>query len=208
MTQADLPVFTARLIELGEVLDASLSETKLLMYFEALSDFELLDVIAAIRTAVKTCKFMPRPSELRALLAGNPEDRTEAAWILFKKATWRIGAYESLVIADPVLAETILAIFGSWPGACESSFSDEMWAAKRKEFGRVFSVFAQRGLTGPRHLRGLTEGANDGIAEWQQYTRFSLLEGDAIKRLSTSDAARYLLPAQTPDAAHLLGEPG
>lgn len=184
--------FRRRLITLAELFDLKLAPTRQALYFEALRDLPFEDVAKALNQAAKSCTFFPRLAELRAFAVGDAEDRVEAAWMIFRAALGRVGAYSSLAVADPVLGETITAVFQSWPEACASELTPEMWSSKRKEFGRVYRVINQRQLVGPRYLPGICERQNAGKLDWQRFIPVALLEGDgAIRRLSEGDADTY-----------------
>jgi hypothetical protein len=202
MTAADLPAFTANLIGLQELLGGPpLSETRLALYCDAVSDLPLDTLLPAIREAARTSTFFPKPAELRALAQGDTADGVERGWLLFRKAMRHIGAYASIATVDPALGAAIEAIFGSWPEACAAELSPEMWTAKRKEFERVYRVFGQRGLPGARYLPGLIEQQNGGRAEWRQYTTLAVIGATAIERLQGARAAEYLaqLAASSPE---------
>jgi len=157
MNVEDFGRFVERLVALGELFDAPLSPGKQLLYFEALRDLELNGVIGGFTTAARACKFFPKPVELRAFVVGDNADHTEAAWQEWKRLAGQIGAYRSVAFDDPAIADTIVAVFGSWDQACAYDESPEMWVAKRKEFDRVYRIMRQRGLNGPKRLAGLTE---------------------------------------------------
>jgi hypothetical protein len=207
MDISDSGEFTRRLIALGEVFDANLTPVKQALYFEALRDIPFEAVARSLNLAVKACTFMPKPAELRKLAIGDAEDRVETAWLSFRRALTSAGGYTSVVIADPALAETIVALFGSWPQACEAEFSPEMWAAKRKEFGRVYRVMADRGLVGGRYLPGIVEYHNRGRAEWMRYVAVAAIAGLDVKALSADEAeqARAALAAQASGLTQIAG---
>jgi len=158
MIRADSQPFLERLIGLSEVFRAPLSPAAQQMYFEAVQDLPLSPVLAALNTLARTAKFLPKPADIRALVEGDAETRIEQAWLTWRTAARRIGSYRPVVTADPVLAETLTAVFGGWAQACGADYSAEMWASKRKEFGRVYQVLAGRDLRGPRELPGLAPG--------------------------------------------------
>lgn len=198
MTNRDAGEFLGRLVGLSELYGAKFSEAKGSLYFEALKDLPLEQVIGAMNQAVKTCTFMPKPAEIRTLAIGDTEDRAEGAWMLLRKAMGQVGSYRSLIVDDPVLAEAIVAVFGSWPQACLTDLSPEMWASKRKEFGRVYRVIADRGLLGGRYLAGICEQQNGGKREWLQYTPVARLLGSGeVEALSLEDAERLKLAMAT-----------
>lgn len=184
MTATDAKAFSAAMGALGEAYGESISELRALTYFDALSDLAIEDVLIAVRSLVRTSQFFPRPIAIREAVHGRPDDLTETAWLAWRHAARRIGGSASIVVADPVLAATLLAIFGSWPKACYADFSPEMWAAKRKEFDRVYHVFAGRGLTGRRYLPGLEEEQNNGLAA---YTTIGYLEGLSARALTARE---------------------
>lgn len=169
MTFEEFEIFSARLVELGEVFDVKLTESKLLLYFQALQDLPLDAVQHAIIDALRTQKFFPRPAELRACAVGDNEDVAEHAWMEYKKLARRVGGYMSPEM-DATLADTLTAVFGGWQQACWTELSPEMWTAKRKEFGRVYRVLTHRGVGhDPKRLVGFCEEQN-GIAPTDQKT--------------------------------------
>lgn len=158
MTPTDYQPLLERLIGLSEVFRVPLSPAAQALYVEALQDLALPPVLAALGTLVRTARWFPKPAEIRQLVEGDVEARVEQAWLTWRTAARRLGSYRTVVTDDPVLAETLTAVFGGWVQACGAEYSPEMWASKRKEFGRVYQVLAARGLTGPRQLPGLAPG--------------------------------------------------
>lgn len=191
MTTDDNTEFRNRLVALAELFDAKIAATRQALYFEALRDLPFEQVVQALTQAARACKFFPKPAELRSLAVGDIEDATEAAWMAFKGAMARAGAYSSLATSNASLGETIVAVFGSWPQACATELSPEMWAAKRKEFGRVFRVLAGRGLDGARYLAGVCEAQNAGREDWTRHIPVAVLEMDSIRHLGPVEAERY-----------------
>lgn len=189
MDLADNVEFRNRLVALAEVFDVKLAATRQALYFEALRDVPFPAVAHALNEAVKTCTFFPRPAELRTLALGNVEDVTEAAWMALRAAMAAVGGYTSLVCPDAALGEAVLAVWGTWPAACACELSPEMWAAKRKEFGRVYRVLRERQLDGARYLPGICEGQNRGMPEWQRFIPVATLDGrGAVWHLSAGEA--------------------
>lgn len=161
MTKQDAPHFFKRLALLAELFDVkNFSEGKSELYFNALEDMEWDDIEYALSEAAKRCKFMPRPVELREIVRGDDDTRIENAWIEFKQMARRIGSYGSPVFTDGAGARALIAIFGSWENACVFEASPEMWASKRKEFGRTYHAFEMRNETAPLRLTGFIERDN------------------------------------------------
>jgi hypothetical protein len=164
MDVADLDAFVDRLIVLAEIFTTPLSAAAQVLYFETLSDLPTEGVFVAISMCAKTCTFMPKPAEIRERVIGNggdPELTVEAAWLHYKQLAVQVGAYGSPTVEDPTLADALLAIFGSWEAACWTELTPEMWASKRKEFGRVYRLLRERpGVTGSRTLIGFVGRTN------------------------------------------------
>ncbi len=184
----DSPQFLCRLVAIGEYFDAELSSVKQAQYFEALDDLPLDLVLRALKLSMRSCTFMPKASELRRLVLGDDVDQAEQAWMAFRLACRSAGSYSSLVLTDPALAETLITVFESWPKACAIDLSPEMWASKRKEFGRVYSVILGRQLHGPRYLAGLCEIQNGSHDEWLSYVPVHRLDGHTIEALTRDQA--------------------
>lgn len=198
MDTSDNDEFCNRIVALGEIFNAQLSPQKQALYFEALRDLPFPAVAQALNDAARTCTWFPKPAEIRTLALGDAEDATEAAWMQFQAAMRAVGGYSSLVVRDTALADTITAVFQSWPAACDLDLSPEMWAAKRKEFGRVYRVVRQRGQVGGRYLFGIHERHNAGRSEWMQYTPVAELNraGEVCPlSLEEAEAARTQLAA-------------
>lgn len=203
MTLDDLEVFFGRLAVLAELFDAKFSEAKSEIYFRALEDLPLDDVIAAMNAAARVCTFMPKPAELRKLAVGDDEDLAEQAWLALRGAMRVAGAYASLATADPALGETIVAMFGGWPQACATDLSPEMWSSKRKEFGRIYRVLRDRGFIGHRYLPGTCEQQNAGREDWLRYVPVAVLGAKGeIRQLrgDQADSYRTALAAGATDA--------
>jgi hypothetical protein len=203
VTLDDFPVFSGRLIAAQEMLDgAPLSEARLTLTFELLADLALHPVLAALDTLMRTRTFtkLPLPGEIREVVVGRLDDRIEQAWVLCRQAMRQAGAYSSLATDDPALGETILAVFDSWPQACGADLSPEMWSSTRKQFGRVYRMFEQRGLTGHRYLPGLVERENAGHSEWTRYVPLVVIGAHAVEQLRGDEAERYRAALQTAPA--------
>jgi len=184
MTKDDAAPFFARLAALAELFKEELSAAAQTLYFDALSDCSLSDVCEAMNAAVKTSKFFPKPVELREYIYGSNEDLAEEAWLDYKALARRAGGYRSVEI-DGVLADTLVAVFGSWEQACWIELSPEMWASKRKEFGRTYRVIANRtNRAEMKRLPGSFEREN------------------TLRGFPTQPA----LSDGTPDTSHLLGD--
>lgn len=188
MQSSDRAGFIQRLVVLSELFGKPLSPAIQVLYYEALQDLDPELLARAMKTSAQTCIFMPKPADLRKLVLGSDEDAAERAWMVLRLAMGTAGAYASLIIDDPALADAITAVFGGWVGACSAELSPEMWASKRKEFGRVYHVCAARGLIGSRYLAGICEQQNSGRRDWLASVPVKRLSGLSVETLSFSEA--------------------
>ncbi len=174
------------LLEIGEYLGQVLSEARQVWYIEGLADLDDAILRTLPRQVRLTWRYpsMPLIADLREMAGAGqaPEDTAERAWQAWRRAARMGGAYRSLVCQDGALAATLEAVFGGWPEACSISLSDEMWTAKRKEWGRCYRVFA--GERQPRHLPGLHERDNAGRG-LSAPTPVALIEQDGHVRTLT-----------------------
>lgn len=69
MTPADRKAFAPALFIVAETLGAKVSDVALEGYWDALQDLSLAAFQVACKRALRECKFMPRPAELRELAA-------------------------------------------------------------------------------------------------------------------------------------------
>lgn len=192
MNVEDSGELVRRLNALGELFDVTLSPAKKALYFEALRDLPFDAIATALNAAVKTCTFMPRPAEIRKLAIGDVDDAIETAWMALRAAMQSAGAYRSIATTDPALGEAIVALFGSWPEACATDLSPEMWSSKRKEFGRVYRVLCDRALTGTRYLPGIVEQQNGGRLDWTKYTDVTLIGAQGeLRELKDAEAEPF-----------------
>lgn len=163
MTDEDFGPFVDRLVVVAELFGASLSTAAQLLYFQSLKDLDAAAVDQALANCVQACTFMPKPAEIRSRTgnaAGDLELVVEEAWLEYKRQARAVGAYNSPTL-NATLADTLLAIFDTWEKACWTELSPEMWAAKRKEFGRVYRLMQERGHTGTKTLNGFCARSND-----------------------------------------------
>src|SRR4051794_28649380 len=117
MTSQDAVVFLGALAAVAEIFERELSDAAQTLYFDALTDLPLDACLRALEGAAKTHTFMPRPAEIRRLVnghGGDPELVVESAWQRFKHLARTVGGYASVTIDDVALADTLVAMFGSW----------------------------------------------------------------------------------------------
>lgn len=148
MTEDDRGRFGAALALLTEVLGGTgLSAPATEIYWRALRELPWPQVEQAFQRASVSCKFFPKPAELRELAGCGLhdeqqalEDRAERAWQSWRRAAQSVGAYASLYCEDGATARALESVFGGWVEAARADLSPEMWASRRKEWGRVYRL--------------------------------------------------------------------
>lgn len=200
MTDADRPQFAQLLAMLALMFNAPMSELRIEGFFMALrDDVKIADLERLIKNAGQF-KYFPVPAEILEFVRGSVADRAEIGWLAWRQAAKRIGGGASLVVADPALAETIEAVFGSWPAACALELSDEMWSSKRKEFDRVYRVMVKRALFGRRYLTGTHEQNNCQRADWQKFTPVGYVDDEGRTKQISGEEAQVMLSTAGPKA--------
>ena len=85
MTDQDRDRFVRCLAALSRVFDAPFDDDKMALYFAALADLPIAALERATGAAIRTCRFVPRPAELRALARDVPAPRVPVS----RRLDWR-----------------------------------------------------------------------------------------------------------------------
>lgn len=120
MTNQDRPAFLRGLLVLGEAFNEPVSDLRIEAYFDALSDLPVMNVLSAMRSAIKAESFFPKPVQIRNLALGSTSDRAELGWAELTSAVRRFGSWTFPIFDDPNVMETIKALWGSWQRLCET----------------------------------------------------------------------------------------
>ena len=130
MTENDRPAFAHLMFALGEAFGEVISEARLEIYFQALSDLTIAQVRTAATVHLKGQKFFPRVAELREATAGSVDDRAELAWTQLLTEVRRCGYAAYLPgpdgnpanppqFLDDAAKRTALEMFGGWRALCD-----------------------------------------------------------------------------------------
>ncbi len=168
MTKSDKPRLARVLAVLAETFNEPVSDVRAEGYYMALADLQIVDIESAAKDALRSCKFFPRPAELRDLAIGSPTDSAELAWLNVQKAVRRVGYY-SLPNLDAATMRAIEAVWGGWQELCSKLPNDgpELlgWA---KRFQSAYCVMQRRSLPfdapqleGMDPSRFLSDGSDD-----------------------------------------------
>jgi hypothetical protein len=120
MTETDRPAFARALFVLGETFNEPISDLRAEGYFDAMRDFSLEAANAAIRVALRTCKFFPRPVELREMVEGDADTNADQGWAEVIREVRRVGYIGVPVFTDPTALATVRDVWGSWARLCET----------------------------------------------------------------------------------------
>lgn len=122
MTSNDFEAFARNMLVLSTAFNEPLDEkgVRADAYFEALSDLSIEQVNSAVRLALRSCKFFPKPVELRELIGGAPDANADAAWGEIQREIGRVGYLGVPKFSDQRTALTVREVWGSWMRLCET----------------------------------------------------------------------------------------
>jgi hypothetical protein len=119
MTAEDRVAFAEAMYLLGETFNEPVSDIRTEAYFDALCDRTLADVNIAVRAALRSCKFFPKPVELRELIDGSTADNAEVSWGAVLREVRRVGYY-GVPNIDARQMRAVRELWGSWQRLCET----------------------------------------------------------------------------------------
>ena len=170
---------------LCEVWEREISPTLASVYFRILEPYPIEVVERAISEAIGRCRFFPKPAELLDLINGSNEDM-EARGLLqatgVLQAVKRVGAYQTVVFADPVTAAVIQDGFGGWVKLCtDLSAKAEQWFLK--DFARLYRAFHSQGRRYSGKLAGIIESQNSARGFLEYLPSPVMVGGDGNQQL-------------------------
>jgi len=140
-----------------ELFDKTLSDMMKDLYWKVLDPFSDEQCEKAFKEIIYSSRFFPKPVDFVEILRGKKADRATEAWIEVLNAIKRIGNYESVKFADPVI-HSVLQVMGGWDElAATTTVDEEKW--KQKEFEKLYQVMERRG-NHPTYLPGTFEMQN------------------------------------------------
>lgn len=118
MNEQDRVSFAEGLHALCEAFNEPASDVKIESYFEAMREYPVALVIAAMRTALVRSRFMPRPADLVEFIEGDKDEAATAAWGAVLREIRRVG-YLGTPNLDARTLGTVKELWGSWQRLCE-----------------------------------------------------------------------------------------
>ena len=108
------------------------------IYMCTLEPFPAEEALRALKEAICTLKFFPKPSELAEILCGSKEEHALKAWTILSKAVANVGTWRDILFEDPRLC-AVVKYFGGWEeiGKWEMREMD----FRRTEFVKAYSNY-------------------------------------------------------------------
>jgi len=146
MTKQELERLTLLVSALAAAFGRDADQAMFMAYSMGLGDLPLADIERGVNRAIRECKFMPSPAELRELSGVmTVKQRAVIAWDAFDAAVQRYGYYNSVDFDDKTINATVRNL-GGWCAACEKP-ADEFATFFRKEFERVYVALCGTGIS-------------------------------------------------------------
>ncbi len=182
MRDTDLQRFSLELLTITEAFyeRRKLAPEAVLIYFDALREYDLEAVIAALRRHVKTpgrCDFFPKPGNIEELIVGTKATAALRAWTKVERAIRSHGGYRSVVFDDPVV-HAVLDEMGGWVRLCEVG-SEKDLEFQRNVFCKRYET-TSRAEAYPAVMRGVLD--IEAIKYGRKPSEPVLLGNEAISR--------------------------
>lgn len=154
MQPNELKQLTALVSALAAAFNRDADQSLFTAFKLGCGDLPIADVERGVGRAIRECKFMPSPAELRELSGVmTPKHRAVLAWDAFDAAVGREGFYRSVDFDDRLINATVRNL-GGWREACEKP-ADEFATHYRREFERVYVALCTTGIS-PEQAAPLT----------------------------------------------------
>lgn len=148
MNKSDLPAFQRLITVLAMTFGVASDEALYAGYKLGLEDLSIADIERAVGLSLKQCRFMPKPAELRELIAPNLEAAAIVAWSVADQAVRHHGPYRSVDFEDQVI-NAVIRDFGGWVKYCEIP-EGEYFKFTRREFERRYVSYSRSGVPAER----------------------------------------------------------
>lgn len=160
MQASDKPRFTLAIEMLASSFKRDPEPAMFEGYWWGLEDMGLEALESACKRAVRECKYMPLPVELRRL-AGllSPQARAVKAWDAVVAAIAAHGGYQSVQFDDPLTNAAVRTV-GGWRYLCRQDDHELVFAAKGFERAYQMHHDSRPTLNECRHLPGTHELEN------------------------------------------------
>jgi hypothetical protein len=194
MIKEDLKDFTVFFMAIAEVYGKKLSDTAVLIYFDALKDLDFTVIKRSVKAHCEDPedgKFMPLPAHIRGRSC-RPEKTSIIAWRQVEDAYCRFNYYDSVQFEDGTI-NAVIKDMGGWTWFSSQNL-DEPWT--QKEFERRYQAYKGQRIELQEVLPGFHEltNRNGGYIDHIPETKL-ILESGEIKLLAPC-LPKELPPAQ------------
>lgn len=141
MEDSNKKEFAAMMYAFGDVYGVEFSKVVLGLWFDALLEYDILQIAEAIRRYMRNpddTYGKPKPNDLIRLIVGTSSDTSSLAWSKFDKALRMVGVYESVCFDDPIIHQVIRDM-GGW-----ISFGDKKeqeWPFLARDFKERYKAY-------------------------------------------------------------------
>ena len=194
------PWFAKLMVETAESYGTKLTEGRIRAYAIDMGDLPAEELAAAFATCRREGSgFFPSVAEVRRQCVATPDDRALLAWTAMEQAASKVGAYQSVEFADPVAAQALLQVFGSWPNWCQQEIGPELHT-KRLQFMAAYREIRRHGAAGAQPVR--LSGELEGAGNYKQLPGLAagrITAGGQVEQVTEGDMAQAQrqLPAAT-----------
>lgn len=131
---------------LAEAFGRTVTPATIHAYELGLAGIDAESLQHATAAALRTCKFMPTPAELRELSGEmKPTERSIHAFMALERAVVRVGGYRTVNFDDPILNATVRAL-GGWDQVCQTT--EREWNTFfRNRFMETYRALASSGVS-------------------------------------------------------------
>lgn len=140
-----------------ELHDRSASKLLTDLYWKVLEPYTDEQCEAAFKELIYSSKFFPKPADFIESIQGTKKNRATEAWLDVLGSVVKIGNYQSVKFADPII-HSVVQTMGGWPELCMMENDQVIW--KQREFERLYEVMALRDGKHPDYLPGTHELEN------------------------------------------------
>lgn len=166
MTEDDRPHFAEAMHAMAETFNEPVSDIRAEAYFDALMDLPLETVNAAVRLSLRTCRFFPKPVELRELVEGSVTQQADLAWGELLQQIRRVGYIGTPTFTHPAILETVRQVWGGWSQLCETLPSEgPELVGWMKQFKAAYGTVSAREAIAAATLGALPEGLRHQVKQ-------------------------------------------
>lgn len=194
MKEQDKLRFAQILTGLAELYGKEFSRVTMGLWFEALKDYDIEAISAAVSAHVKspdTGQYLPKPADVVKMIAGTSKESSHIAWTKVDKAVRQVGVNQTVVFDDPLI-HRVISDMGGWVALGDKT--EDEWPFVANEFQNRYLGYKSRNVSAeyPPKLLGLHDAQNDGIYDASWYKERGLQQPPPVL-IGDASAARQVL---------------